>query len=463
VKAFEVFDMFVDRHAGGIDLSDAQQMASDFLQRPRSGINEILQAGGGSRYTNYLLFRDGSKSFFRDLLRALPEREALSFCAFLADRRQDYSLQESISFLVHADEPEITKITRLQVADLLERQGVDGEFPESLARIFVLPKTGLTSDGRVGLAAVGELMSNAGGLPARVLFEKVGALRCSTKRFCRFVVELLAPIHRTEAENNLLAQTIGEALRLDGYELFPTRFQSGRTVYDVRLAETGGFSTARSLIFAATGGKPSIGISDVLDGDLALLGDDTGCLVYDRPLRDSLSWLELVDWWRGASQKLGGNPSEQGLVDRLMESLLSPPEQLFFQSYLEVYRGRLADRLPALIPQVYLHYDPLMARELPGGKPRIRQRMDYLMLLPGRQRVVVEIDGKQHYANGDVADPRKYAEMVAADRALRLKGYEVYRFGGGEIYDAGRGDPAANARRILTEFFDALFEVHHIT
>jgi hypothetical protein len=88
-----------------------------------------------------------------------------------------------------------------------------------------------------------------------------------------------------------------------------------------------------------------------------------------------------------------------------MERLLSPPQQLFFQSYLVVYRGRPGDRLPALIPQVYLHYDPLMARELPRGKSRIRQRMDYLMLLPGRQRVVVEIDGKQHYANGNLAIP----------------------------------------------------------
>jgi hypothetical protein len=32
-----------------------------------------------------------------------------------------------------------------------------------------------------------------------------------------------------------------------------------------------------------------------------------------------------------------------------------------------------------------------------------------------------------------VADPRRYAEMAAEDRALQLAGYEVYRFGAHEL------------------------------
>lgn len=59
--------------------------------------------------------------------------------------------------------------------------------------------------------------------------------------------------------------------------------------------------------------------------------------------------------------------------------------------------------------------------------------MDFLLLLPHRQRVVIEIDGKQHYADGDTASPQRYASMVAEDRNLRLLGYEVYRFGGFEL------------------------------
>lgn len=59
-----------------------------------------------------------------------------------------------------------------------------------------------------------------------------------------------------------------------------------------------------------------------------------------------------------------------------------------------------------------------------------RQRMDFLLLFPDRSRVVIEIDGRQHYAAEERADPGRYAEMVREDRALRLRGYEVYRFGG---------------------------------
>jgi very-short-patch-repair endonuclease len=60
--------------------------------------------------------------------------------------------------------------------------------------------------------------------------------------------------------------------------------------------------------------------------------------------------------------------------------------------------------------------------------------MDFLLLLPRHRRVVLEIDGLQHYADPEGrASPERYAEMVAADRELRLAGYEVYRFGGHEI------------------------------
>jgi very-short-patch-repair endonuclease len=83
-----------------------------------------------------------------------------------------------------------------------------------------------------------------------------------------------------------------------------------------------------------------------------------------------------------------------------------------------------------------------------------RQRMDFLLLLPNRVRVVIECDGVQHYAGDDGrAELRRYAEMVAEDRALRLRGYEVYRFGGYELQDPN-GDGAADRR--LASFFNAL-------
>lgn len=75
--------------------------------------------------------------------------------------------------------------------------------------------------------------------------------------------------------------------------------------------------------------------------------------------------------------------------------------------------------------------------------------MDFLLLLPGRVRIVIKVDGKQHYADGDTASPRLYSEMVAEDRRLRLRGYEVYRFGGYELMQ----DDAAE---MLRSFFSDL-------
>ena len=58
------------------------------------------------------------------------------------------------------------------------------------------------------------------------------------------------------------------------------------------------------------------------------------------------------------------------------------------------------------------------------------------MLFSQTNRIVIEIDGKQHYAEGDVASPKLYANMVAANREMTLFGYEVYRFGGQEFVGA---------------------------
>jgi very-short-patch-repair endonuclease len=61
---------------------------------------------------------------------------------------------------------------------------------------------------------------------------------------------------------------------------------------------------------------------------------------------------------------------------------------------------------------------------------------------------VIELDGIQHYADDNQrADPWRYGQMVADDRALQLAGYEVHRFGGHEL--AGR----QQAVRLFDSFF----------
>jgi very-short-patch-repair endonuclease len=213
----------------------------------------------------------------------------------------------------------------------------------------------------------------------------------------------------------------------------------------------------KNLIFAAHGPKPRIVLKDAINNIIDIVEHADKCLVYDRPLEGAgLLWGELVSWWSGTSLDAGDEP-DRSLYRRLLISLDSEPEKLLFKSYGARYGQPDADKLPALIPQVYLHYDPYTMRELGGrsGQVLARQRMDFLLLLPDRSRVVIEIDGKQHYADGNTASPRLYAEMAREDRRLRLTGYEVYRWGGAELMP----DDTSAPRRVEA-FFDELLERH---
>ncbi len=162
------------------------------------------------------------------------------------------------------------------------------------------------------------------------------------------------------------------------------------------------------------------------------------------------TWRQLTAWW-ARSDSLDGEEERaaaRGLYARLLRSIdRNGAERFVFERYCARYRTHGFD-VPALIPQVYLHYDPYTRR---AGGTLGRQRMDFLLLLARRRRVVLEVDGIQHYADSEGrASPARYAEMAAADRELRLAGYEVCRFGGHEIADRSQ------ATGILGKFFDVL-------
>ena len=214
----------------------------------------------------------------------------------------------------------------------------------------------------------------------------------------------------------------------------------------------------KNLIFAANGPKPRIVLRDAINNVIEIIEHADACLVYDRPLHAGLPWGDLVGWWTEISPAAGVDPA-RSLYARLRASVGSPVEQVLFSAYGSLYGAPDGDQIPALIPQVYLHYDPYTVRELAGrnGQALARQRMDFLMLFADRSRAVIEVDGKQHYADGDYASPARYAEMVAEDRRLRLAGYEVYRFGGAELHP---NDLDAEER--VRRFFSELFDRHHV-
>ncbi len=125
--------------------------------------------------------------------------------------------------------------------------------------------------------------------------------------------------------------------------------------------------------------------------------------------------------------------------------------------------------IPALIPQVYLYYDPKTQsqREL---KIFEHQKMDFMMIIGPSQRVVIEIDGQQHYADDEVApsnkykhyaSPSRYAEMMKAHREMSLAGYDVYRFGGRELWIGG-GASEEDIILSVKAFFNDLFIKYRI-
>ncbi|MFI8243451.1 hypothetical protein ACIF83_40465 [Streptomyces sp. NPDC085866] len=221
----------------------------------------------------------------------------------------------------------------------------------------------------------------------------------------------------------------------------------------------------KNLIFAADGEKPEMVLRDAVKNDVEIVRNAHTCLVFTDPLPpQGLTWRQMVAWWKKNHQPdTDEKTAASGLYRRLYRSLDSVPEQLVMRTYCARYAEDGGFDLPALIPQVYLHYDPYTRRSGKQSGALPRQRMDFLLLAPDRSRIVIEVDGVQHYGRPNPPDdkgrithtavPRLYAEMVAEDRRLRLAGYEIYRFGGWELTQP-------HAEQLVQDFFTELLARH---
>lgn len=300
------------------------------------------------------------------------------------------------------------------------------------------------------------------------LLEKCGALICAQERFVALINSVLRPEARTGDAQRELAQALDGVLRSDGFEVRATHYISGHPIYQVARRSAGVAGSPKNLIFASTGAKPEIVLRDAINNDVEITRHADLCLIYDRPLSHAagLTWRELAQWWQDRESLSDLVAARKALGERLRQSLPpdSPGEYALFRTYFEECGPVLGEALPALIPQVYLHYDPLTVRERGAHPVLARQRMDFLMLLPAGVRVVLEVDGQHHYADNGRASPSRYADMIAEDRRLRLKGYELYRFGGSEFADSTPTLAVGpDSRRIAKAFFEALFARHKLT
>ncbi|MCZ8170904.1 MAG: hypothetical protein O9272_04095 [Brevundimonas sp.] len=391
------------------------------------------------------------------VLENLTQEDLARLALKFAAARRDIPLDEAGRKVLETGDRPLTQITRRDVARILgndlagERstvEVVEGYFPLSSPLDDFLGSGGKSLRDQI----TQHMDRNPGDWSVEYLFGEIGAFDCSRARFGALLEQVVHPLSRSGDDQKKAVAALNAVLARDGYELAQEGEISGHPLFRFQSLARGVSGRPKNLIFASRGPKPEIGFADAINNDIVILSGEESCLVYDRPLGASgLLWSELVSWWSEVTP--GADAAKLGA--RLQESLASDAERKLFATYFKAYRSTLDEVLPALLPQVYLHYDPAVVKSLRHRLPLPRQRMDFLMLFPSRQRIVIEVDGKHHFSENDIPSLKVYAGMVSADRELRLAGYEVYRFGANELVGDG-----AEAR--ITDFFDKLFRLHGI-
>lgn len=165
-----------------------------------------------------------------------------------------------------------------------------------------------------------------------------------------------------------LRDALVEVLRVDGWRFEEAERLSRDPVFSARPLRRGVDGRPKDLIFASTGPKPELGFSDAVNNDIVILRNEEHCLVYDQPItEDGLLWAELGGWWANSSSaEITESDARRQLGERLRAATGSPAEKRFFEAYFRCFAPKLEERLPALIPQVYLHFDPATLRQLRG-------------------------------------------------------------------------------------------------
>ncbi|MCG8313787.1 MAG: hypothetical protein MI976_11270 [Pseudomonadales bacterium] len=291
------------------------------------------------------------------------------------------------------------------------------------------------------------------------LFERLGCFDAPSFRFEGFIEAL---VHAENCPNEQLQrkmiETMNPVLLGCGLEFLETGIEEGYPVFT--LVSVGGINQSRpkNIVFASPV-KPDIRLRDAVNNDIEIVEHADQVLIYDRPIGpNGLAWSELQAWWSESHGTESNNDSARSLYKRLRSSLPenSPPQQLLFRSYYHLFKDSI-EVLPALLPEVWLHWDPKSVKER-GSLSLPRFRMDFLMLLPYGIRVVIEVDGKHHYSDqSGNADVGRYAGLVSADRDLKLAGYEVFRFGAAELTEKEQGE------ELLKRFFEELFMKYRIS
>ncbi len=324
--------------------------------------------------------------------------------------------------------PEIPKRFRREVARAIAPEELFGDarrFDELLDRLWVVEADSLAAIfGRVDTGLKAEIQQhvhrNPGDWSVELLFDRLGAYESPDRRFAIFLEGFAsADVRPDETAQRDFVACVNVPLRNCGVELRETAIEGGYPVFMIVSLRGAVRGRPKNLIFASPE-KPDLRFRDALDNDIEIVTNANNVLVFDRPIGvDGLLWSDLQLWWSESEGIEDSDVAKRSLYSRLRKSLpsSSPPQTLLFDAFFEGFRTAVP-QLPALLPEVWLHWDPRTVTDR-GCDALLRFRMDFLLLLPQGIRVVIEVDGKQHYADANgFADVQRYAQITSADRDL---------------------------------------------
>jgi hypothetical protein len=404
---------------------------------------------------------------FHAAFDALDDRGVEDFARGMTSRRQLHPMiRNKVQDILWANEPTagIPKRHRREIARALQNVELFQHwenFSTLLKDTFVFPEWPMSFIGSGPRGVLSDIhthfVRNPEAANVEALFDQLHVLDLSDQRFARFLAGLVSSDVQLDAEaQGAMVSAINPTLLSCGAELRPTGEAGGYPVFSVVHVRTAR-GRPKNLIFASSF-KPDIRFRDAIDNDIEIASNPDDVLVYDRPLGvEGLRWRDLQNWWTELTEEADPIQAKNSLYRRLIASLpeSSPPQKALFKAFYSSFASAVPD-LPALLPEVWLHWDPKTVAER-GTSALLTHRMDFLLLMGGGARVVLEVDGAQHYSdNHGLASPSTYARLTESDRELKLSGYEVYRFAGIELL-------GPKASGVVKDFFEKLFRRHGLS
>ncbi|MER5757246.1 hypothetical protein [Streptomyces sp. NPDC002088] len=308
--------------------------------------------------------------------------------------------------------PGIPKKARRELAralDLSELTQHHDRFMRLLDRFWIAAESDLSFQELEGLLLNGtrpvtlrdrierHVFRNPGDWSTEDLFENLGVFEAGDARFVRFLEGLVsADVLLDEHLQEKTVSIINGHLRTAGVELRVTGSDGGYPLFTVVSTRLHGNRRPKNIIFASLE-KPDIRFRSSVDNDIEIVGGrPDATLVYDREIpATGLRWRDLHSWWQDTRKISSEANVRTDLYQRLLKSLPanSPGQRNLFVAYQTAFPPSSDD--PALLPEVWLHWDHRTVQER-GPEALLRSRMDFLLLLPHGQRVVLEVDGSQH-------------------------------------------------------------------